>query len=130
MGKKVRIRIDKQKCTGCGLCENICSLFHNGLINKKMSAVRIRMDVLGDSVHKPEICLQCTNMKCLEGEMLTKEEQFAEKKKFIWNNIQRVFSCPFNGCFFYDGKVYRCDLCGGDPQCVKVCTTTALTITK
>ncbi len=124
----MRIKVDKHKCTGCGLCENICSLSHNGFVNKKMSAVRIALDDLGDSVHIPNLCLQCTNMKCLESENLTSEEQKIEKTKFIWLNPQRVISCPFNGCFLYEGKVYRCDLCGGDPQCVKVCTQKALSL--
>ncbi|NDA14992.1 MAG: (Fe-S)-binding protein, partial [Gammaproteobacteria bacterium] len=27
----------------------------------------------------------------------------------------------------FSGKVDKCDLCGGDPQCVKACPTDAIT---
>jgi carbon-monoxide dehydrogenase iron sulfur subunit len=40
-----------------------------------------------------------------------------------------VFACPF-GATFVDqdsGRVLKCDLCDGDPTCVKVCPTGALT---
>jgi anaerobic carbon-monoxide dehydrogenase iron sulfur subunit len=40
-----------------------------------------------------------------------------------------VSACPF-GATFVDqdnGRVLKCDLCDGDPTCVKVCPTGALT---
>jgi Fe-S-cluster-containing dehydrogenase component len=40
-----------------------------------------------------------------------------------------VFACPF-GATFTDpnsGEVLKCDLCDGDPTCVKVCPCEALT---
>ncbi len=39
-----------------------------------------------------------------------------------------TIACPF-GTINYNpdsGKVLKCDLCGGDPACVKMCPTTAL----
>lgn len=84
------------------------------------------MDDLGDSIHRPFLCLQCKRMKCLESENLSEEEIDLERKKFNWKNLQRVANCPFNGCFPYDGVVYHCNLCDGDPQCVKICTNSAL----
>lgn len=124
----MKIKIKEEKCTGCGLCENICSLSHTGNINKNKSAIRILMDDLGDSIHKPLLCLQCKRMKCLEGENLNEEDIGRERKKFLWENRERVNKCPFRGCFQFGGKVYHCDLCNGEPQCVKVCTQGALTI--
>lgn len=86
------------------------------------------MDDLGDSIHTPLLCRQCSNMYCIEGEDLSQEQVFQEKNKFLWDNLNRALKCPFNGCFAFDGEVYHCDLCGGDPQCVKICTNLALTI--
>jgi Fe-S-cluster-containing dehydrogenase component len=39
-----------------------------------------------------------------------------------------VFACPFGATFLdqQTGKVLKCDLCDGDPTCVKVCPTGAL----
>ncbi|MCX7991207.1 MAG: hypothetical protein N2999_04100 [Proteobacteria bacterium] len=122
----MKIKVIKEKCTACGLCENICSLTHTGTVNKKRSAIRIFMDDLGDSIHTPLLCLQCKKMKCLEAENLSETEITEEKKKFLWENLLRASNCPFNGCFAHEGKVYHCNLCDGDPQCVKVCTNSAL----
>lgn len=40
-----------------------------------------------------------------------------------------TIACPF-GTVNYNsdtGKVIKCDLCGGDPECVKACPTEAIT---
>jgi Fe-S-cluster-containing hydrogenase component 2 len=39
--------------------------------------------------------------------------------------------CPFSGLrVLSDRKVVKCDLCGGDPYCVKYCETGALKYVK
>lgn len=126
----MKIKVFSEKCTGCGLCENICSLSHLGVIDKNRSAIKVVLDDLGDSIHRPLVCKQCKKMKCLEGDLkinpdLNIEE---ERKKFIWHNEKRAEDCPFDGCFTFKGEVYHCNLCGGDPQCVKVCSQGALVI--
>jgi Fe-S-cluster-containing dehydrogenase component len=65
-------------------------------------------------------------MVCLEGEKVAPE---LERKKFIWA-AQRSGKCPFHALTLFKGKAYHCDLCGGNPQCVKVCTTGALTMNR
>lgn len=128
----MKIKVDEKKCTGCELCEVICSLSHIGSVDKNRSAIRIIMDDLGESIHKPKVCMQCKNMKCLEEDIknnptLNIEE---ERKKFVWESFKRFELCPFEGCFSYEGYVYHCDLCNGEPQCVKVCTQGALKISE
>jgi Fe-S-cluster-containing hydrogenase component 2 len=76
----MRIRVNKEKCSGCRLCETMCSLFHIGAVNTEKSAIRIEKDDLGTSMNTPFVCRQCKNMKCLEGE----KAALKGKKKFIW----------------------------------------------
>ena len=64
----MKIKIEKNKCTGCHLCEIACSLFNLGVINTEKSAIRIQKDDLNTSMNQPLICRQCKEMKCLEGE--------------------------------------------------------------
>jgi heterodisulfide reductase subunit A-like polyferredoxin len=52
-----------------------------------------------------------------------------EKKKFIWNKT-RAEHCPFNALSVFGGEAFHCNLCGGNPQCVKVCTPGAIQIVK
>ena len=122
----MKIKIDKEKCSGCHLCEMVCSLFHLGTINIEKSAIRIRKDDLGSSLHSPALCHQCKEMKCLQGEDVNEE---LERKKFVWSTV-RAGKCPFGALPVLDGHAYHCDLCGGNPQCVKVCTPWALTLSR
>ena len=120
----MRIKVDKDKCSGCHLCETICSLFHLGVVNTEKSAVRIEKDDLDTSSNLPVVCRQCRQMKCLEGEGASPE---AERGKFIWPG-ERSGRCPFHALSALGPHCYHCDLCGGSPQCVKVCTTGAVTV--
>jgi aldehyde:ferredoxin oxidoreductase len=70
--------------------------------------------------------LQCKEMKCLAGE---EDTGVLEKKKFFWKGT-RAERCSFNALTVLGGEAYHCDLCGGNPQCVKVCTPKAVNLTK
>jgi len=118
----MKIKVNKKKCSGCHLCEMVCSLSHIGAINIEKSAIRIRKDDLGTSLNTPTICLQCKDMKCIEGEHV---QEGLEKKKFFWDK-ERADRCPFDAIMVFDDEAYHCDLCGGNPQCTKVCTPKAL----
>ena len=121
-GLQMKIRVNKEKCSGCHLCETICSLFHLGVVNAEKAAIRIEKDDLDTSMNSPVVCRQCKNMRCLAGEKVASQ---AERKKFIWAG-QRSGKCPFQALNLFRGKSYHCDLCGGKPQCIQVCTTGAL----
>jgi carbon-monoxide dehydrogenase iron sulfur subunit len=125
-GFRMRINVNKKKCSGCRLCETICSLFHAGAVNTEKSAIRIEKDDLGTNLNTPFVCRQCKHMPCLEGEQIAPEE---ERKKFVWAR-QRSSKCPFRALNLFRGRSYHCDLCGGNPQCVKVCTTGALVMSR
>ncbi|MBW1944711.1 MAG: hypothetical protein JRG79_07945 [Deltaproteobacteria bacterium] len=122
----MRIKVDRKKCSGCHLCEMACSLFHMGVMNPERSAIRIEKDDLETSVHRPIVCRQCKEMKCLDGEEVNDK---SEKGKFLWDE-GRSDRCPFHALTVFQGNAYHCDLCGGRPQCVKVCTPGAIRIGK
>ena len=122
----MRIKVDRKKCSGCHLCEMACSLFHMGVMNPERSAIRIEKDDLETSVHRPIVCRQCKEMKCLEGEEMNDK---SEQGKFLWDE-GRSGRCPFHALTVFQGNAYHCDLCGGRPQCVKVCTPGAIRIGK
>jgi carbon-monoxide dehydrogenase iron sulfur subunit len=120
----MRIKVNKDRCSGCRLCETVCSLFHMGVVNTEKSAIRVEKDELDTGRNSPFVCRQCKNMACLEGEKVVPE---TERKKFLWT-VRRAGKCPFHALNVFGGKSYHCDLCGGNPQCVKVCTTGALSL--
>lgn len=118
----MKIVTNSKKCTGCHLCELVCSLSHLGVMNVEKSAIRIQKDDLATSMNNPLVCLQCNEMKCLDGENVN--EGYA-KNQFIWPN-KRVEKCPFGRLTAVGQDAYHCDLCGGRPQCVGVCTSEAI----
>jgi Fe-S-cluster-containing hydrogenase component 2 len=122
----MKIKVDPPKCSGCHLCEMVCSLFHSGIINIGKSAIRIQKDDLDTSLNTPLLCRQCKKMKCLDGEEGVNTQ---ERKKFIWSH-NRAERCPFDALTILGENAYHCDLCLGNPQCIKVCTTGALTLSK
>ena len=122
----MRISVNHEKCTGCRLCEMVCSLYHLDVINPEKSAIRILKDDLNTSMNKVLVCRQCKNMKCLDGESVDEE---SEKKQFLWKK-KRVKRCPFDGLNVFGQAAYHCDFCGGHPQCVSVCTSQAIRVKK
>ena len=122
----MRIKINEKKCSGCHLCEIVCSLFHLGALNVEKSAIRIEKDDLDSSVSTPIVCRQCKKMKCLSKEEV---DQASQKDVFFWHK-SRAEHCPFNALSVFDETAYHCDLCGGDPQCTKVCTPGAISVAR
>lgn len=119
----MKINVDNSKCTGCMVCEITCSLIHCGEIQREKSAIRI-LD-LDQGLHKPVLCRQCKKMACLKKEGKDTDEQL--KNAFFWEeNPTRQKSCVFNALFAFNNKLIHCDLCQGDPECVKSCPTGAL----
>lgn len=80
------IFIDIDKCTGCGVCELVCSFKHHDEFNPTKSQIH--------------------------------PHAFWERATSIPTINNRLAS--------YKGYSGRCDLCGGDPECVKFCATGAV----
>ena len=120
----MKVKVNEEKCSGCHLCEMVCSLFHLGKLNIEKSAIRVESDDLNSSLNTPVVCRQCKKMKCIEKEEV---DEATEKNSFLWDK-GRVKACPFKGLFAFEDTAYHCDLCGGDPQCTKVCTPGAITV--
>lgn len=122
----MKITVDKTKCTGCLLCELTCSAFNAGMIQREASAIRVKLHDLSDSIHEPILCRQCQKMRCLGDEHV--DHDSSEARKFFWDHAERTNCCPFGALFFFEGKVVHCNLCGGDPECVKSCPTGCLSL--
>ena len=121
----MKIKIDNSLCIGCLLCELTCSVKNLGYIDRKGSAIRIKVNDLSIEPHEIVLCKQCKKMNCLKSEGKDFDEE--ERKKFYWDNVKRIKDCPFGAIFEYNGKVVHCWLCGEAPECVKSCTTGAIT---
>lgn len=125
------IRTDPKRCKGCRYCEAICSYAHTGTIAPTRSRIRIRSEALkGRDV--PVVCQQCKERPCVEAcpfGSIVEDPSLGIVK--INEELCRgceacIEACPFHAIFMDSktGKALKCDLCGGDPMCVKICPVT------
>lgn len=123
------IRIDLSKCTGCRRCELACSFFHSGRINRHLSRIKV-LNLYEQGIDAPVACVQCQERYCL---------QCPEKALSLGPQGQIIVAptvctlcgvceknCPVGAIEIFEGIVYVCDLCGGNPKCVEACTEGAL----
>ena len=124
-----KIFSDSQVCTGCRTCEAICSFSHlNGECNPRKARIRVRQDLFhGQS--EPVVCQRCPKPKCAsacpEGAISQEPRWKVPVIDSAKCNLCQacVEACPY-GAMFYDEQekiLLVCDLCGGDPMCVKFC---------
>ena len=134
------IAVDYAKCTGCRNCEVECSLFHEKKLD--LSKSRIHVYYFNPPVDVPSLCAKCNDAPCIKAcpekvAALTKDKTtgavLLDEKKCIacWACIEPCAKDRANVIRkSKDEKVVVgiCDLCGGDPSCVKGCPEGALSI--
>jgi len=127
------LMIDYEKCTGCRLCELVCSVKHEGVSNPTRSRIKIvKWEMEGRYV--PMSCQQCESAPCMavcpvkaisrDGGMGRVEIDY----DVCIGCRMCVAICPF-GAMAFDTlakKVIKCDFCDGDPLCVKFCEAEAI----
>lgn len=128
MTKSIWIARDYAKCTGCRRCEIACSFHHEEWMWPEASRVRVFMPFPG--VEIPHLCTQCDDYPCVKScpvEALSVDEAtkavIVDREKCI-SCAKCIDACPGQVPFLHpsDSKATICDLCGGDPECVRVCT--------
>jgi Fe-S-cluster-containing hydrogenase component 2 len=115
------------KCSGCRKCEIACSLFHENRIWPEASRIRVFMLVPGADF--PHFCTQCRDYPCVHAcpvEALSVSKDTGAVVVNVETCIacgKCIAACPGRIPHMHpNGKyILICDLCGGDPQCVKVC---------
>jgi carbon-monoxide dehydrogenase iron sulfur subunit len=125
-----RIIIHPEKCTGCRLCESICALYNEKMNDLSRSRIRIiKKHSLGLST--PIVCFQCKKPPCSKvcpvnaigkdsnGVVKIDDDQCIGCEAC-------VSGCPFGVMMAMPEKVLKCELCDGNPQCVKYCATGAI----
>jgi len=132
MGKKIMI-VDPEKCTGCRNCELVCSVRHNGVSNPSLARIHVvKWD--NPSIYIPMRCQQCEDAPCMA---VCPKDAIYRNEELDSVSINHdlcigckmcVAACPFGAMGWNSkrGRVFKCDLCHGDPQCVRFCDTKAV----
>lgn len=126
--------IHPERCTGCGDCERACSDRQTGIRNPMRSCIRVIREFDDDTFYLPMTCQQCEDPPCLAA--CPNEAIFRDDvpDRVVINHQKCVgcrmcvSACPFGAMGFDEerGKSFKCDLCGGDPECVRACEAKAI----
>lgn len=125
--------IDYQKCTGCRLCELVCAVFHDGISNPARSRIKV-MKWEAEGLYIPMSCQQCQDAPCMNVcpvKAISRDEELGRivvDYDVCIGCRACVAVCPFGAMSFNikDKQVFKCDLCDGDPQCVRFCEVKAI----
>jgi len=134
------------RCSGCRVCELTCSEQHEERFQP--SKARIHVLSFDETVQDvPVVCQQCADAPCLEACPEEAISRDAETNAVVVDQdlCIQCGSCVSACVIGLDAVAseqklairldedtqfpLKCDLCGGDPQCVKFCPTEALVYT-
>jgi len=141
-----KISIDKDLCSGCGICELACSLYHEGKCSPALSRIKVEKKFL-DLEFSPVICIQCDWPSCYYEcpEKAIKIDQKTGARYIDPDNCTGCGKCvkacplmPEKQVIRYKRinkkKIYfKCDLCRDrkeGPLCVEICPRKVLTYHK
>jgi len=128
---------DMDKCTGCESCALACSFIKNREFSWDASRIRI-LKFEESGVDAPVFCQQCEEPRCVEAcprhALVVKEGTgilVIDEKACDGCGICAL-ACPYGAISVQPGadkrhkRLLKCDLCGGDPECVKWCEIGAI----
>ena len=134
-GQRLEIRVDTPACSGCRLCEMVCSLYHEGVVNLEKARIRIS-DNYAESLYEPHICQLCEPpdcvATCLEGALTQAPETgvIVVDNELCTGCIACVGACPYDAIRWSEEleRLFVCDRCGGQSLCIQFCTSGALNL--
>ena len=128
------LMVDFEKCTGCRLCELVCAVSHDGISNPARSRIRV-LKWEAEGLYIPMTCQQCQDAPCMAVcpmKAISRDEAMG-LVSIDYNACigcrSCIGACPFGAMSFHlkEKQVFKCDLCDGAPECVRVCEPKALT---
>jgi len=129
MARKLTVKYEQ--CTGCHICEIICSLSKFGKVSHYYSCINVFSFAPGLDI--PILCVHCDQASCMNNcpvNAIRKNEQgFVEiASEECTGCASCVEACPAGAIKIHPelGKAFKCDLCGGRPNCVDYCPNNAL----
>ena len=134
--KGYRLKPVPKNCIGCQICEIVCTNYHENGYGQKKARLRIEFPAFGQDLQyfKPMVCTLCG--RCLEvcepGALSIGSEGFLVLDRDLCTSCGECSdSCPFHVIFMdSEEKPVLCDLCEGNPQCVRWCKRDSIVLTE
>jgi anaerobic carbon-monoxide dehydrogenase iron sulfur subunit len=127
-----RIVTRSEVCSGCRACEIACVVHHEGGFGTALSRIKVTK-VEPEGLDSPSLCRLCRRPACAAAcpvRALTQDEATGTVRldpEACLGCGDCAAACPFGMVTLRgDGLPLMCDLCDGDPSCVKRCATGAI----
>lgn len=152
VGKEAMGRIvnDPNLCVGCRTCMAVCSLSHFGAVSPELAGIQVMWLPREGGVVEAYTCKQCNGPECLyicpteaiyidelTGARVIDEEECIGCKACIEACPNKPSAAHYHGIGLspirYNAEknvCFKCDLCGGEPLCVRFCPVGALSLSK
>jgi len=122
-----------EKCTGCRICELVCSLTHEGVCNPAESRIGV-VNWYREGISLPMVCQHCEKPPCTEVCPANALKRNSETGAILIDPglcmgcKMCLVVCPFGGLSLEDGQEIpvKCDLCNGEARCASFCPTGAI----
>jgi Fe-S-cluster-containing hydrogenase component 2 len=128
----MNILVNEVACTGCGLCELVCSMSKEKESNPAKSRIHVERHMM-EGTMIPRVCINCTAPPCVEvcpTGALRKDEVTGTvylDYKVCTDCGDCVDACLVSALRLTpEGNLIKCDLCDGKPECVRWCPTGAI----
>lgn len=130
--KRKFVSADPDKCVGCCVCEYACSMKQEKTFNPSKS--RIRSVRLHPLINLALACRLCEDAPCVAACPRDALEQSEETGVVLIDEDKCdgcgwcIEACDYGAITLHPEKkvVFTCNLCDGDPECVKWCPEEAL----
>ncbi len=142
-----RVAVLPSRCTGCRVCELVCSESHEGTFQPSKARIQVvSFDMTVQDV--PIVCQQCADAPCMEACPQDAISRSPETTAVVVDK-ELCIQCGacVRACVIGLNQIepeqklairldeekempLKCDLCEGNPQCVKFCPTEALVLTE
>ena len=127
------VYVDKNRCLGCFNCERACALHRFACDGNALSYIRVKVD-FESRIVLTSTCRQCAEAACASvcptGALVRNPDT-----GIVEVSLETCIgcgtcehACPSGNVRIIPaaGVAGKCDLCGGDPQCVQTCFARAL----
>ncbi len=128
-----RLHVAAGRCTGCRLCEAVCSVQHFGVTNPEKACLRVEVSEDANTF-TPMVCRQCRKPRCIKAcprQAISRNPRTGgiDLNKAACDGCGKcVEACPFQVLRLDGGSGLPlvCDLCQGRPRCAEFCDAGAI----